>query len=353
MSGFGVAAAAAALAGILATSSQATASVACGAATTSTVSTADVQAMYDIYKGENVGPEVHADSARITSSQDLLTALASNDQAATLAAVTRIVYTPHWHIVRLRVLSSSGRLLADVGGPYIIAPVTGSLTYHGAVVGTYEMSVQDDVGYTKLVTRFSGLPIALYLKGKQILARDFPASEVPAHVPPNGTRITVNHHLSTTVTYTTNAFPSGLLHVLLAVPRPRPSLAAQTCEVVTDNTLGHVDEHIARLYDLPADYNEFVMTAGGFGAKFIFVRNGATQIAGTFLNGPSNLPNSGPYVFNDETFQVFSFSIDPPTRIYLMFAPLAATGTTGASGTTGTSGTTGASGSTAATGPTS
>jgi hypothetical protein len=344
MSSFGVAATAAALAGILASSSQATPSLACGAATASTVSAADVQAMYDIYKGENDGPEVHADSARITSSQDLLTALANNDQAATLAAVTRIVYTPHWHIVRLRVLSSSGRLLADVGGPYIIAPVTGPLTYHGTVVGTYVMSVQDDVGYEKLVTRFGRLPIALYLKGKLILARDFPTTEVPARDPANGTRITVNDRVSTTVSYTANAFPSGLLHVLLAVPRPGSSLAGRTCEVVTDDTLGRVAEHIAALYQLPADNTEFVMTAGGFGAKFIFIRDGATQVAGTFLNGPSNLPNSGPYVFNGETFQVFSFSPDPPTRIYLMFAPLAGTGATGASGTTGASASTGPTG---------
>lgn len=347
-SGVGVCVAVAALVGILASNSQATASTACGAATAATVAAADVQAMYDIYKGENDGPEVHADSARITSAQDLATAVANNDQAAALAAVTRIVYTPHWHIVRLRVLSSSGRLLADVGGPYIIAPVTGSLSYHGTVVGTYVMSVQDDVGYTKLVTRFGGLPIALYLRGKPVVTRHFPASEVPAHIPPNGTRITVNGRASNTVTYTTNAFPSGPLHVLLAIPKTGATLATQTCEVVTDDTLGRVVEHIAALYKLPSAYAPFVMTAGGFGAKYIFVRSGATELAGTFPNGPSNLPVSGSYVFNGVTFQVFSFSPIPPARIYLMFAPPVAGGATGSSGTTGASGASGASGSTGA-----
>ena len=39
----------------------------------------------------------------------------------------RIVYHPFWHIVRLRVLDASGRVLADFGGPDVIAPVSGTL----------------------------------------------------------------------------------------------------------------------------------------------------------------------------------------------------------------------------------
>ena len=72
-----------------------------------------------------------------------------------------IVYTPHWHIVRLRVMQGT-RVLADVGGPYVIAPVTGTLEQHGRTLGRYVMSVQDDTGYVKLVSRFIGVPVELY-----------------------------------------------------------------------------------------------------------------------------------------------------------------------------------------------
>ena len=53
---------------------------------------------------------------------------------AVTEAVHGLVYS-HTHIVRLRVLQG-GRLLADIGGPYIIAPVGGSLRFHGRVVGS-------------------------------------------------------------------------------------------------------------------------------------------------------------------------------------------------------------------------
>ncbi len=344
MRGFGsalwVAAAATLFASAAPGLSQASAGVACGAASVSTAGAVEEIAAKDIYDGENVGPEVHADAARITSATDLSTAVANNDQTAVQAAVTRIVFTPHWHIVRLRVLSSSGRLLADVGGPYVIAPVTGQITSHGTVVGTYVMSVQDDVGYEKLVNRFTGMPIELYLGGHRIMGRRFPQNEAPPAPPANGTPMTVNGHASNAISYTANAFPSGALHVLLAVPRPSAALAAKSCTVVSVNTYGSVAEHIASLYPLPSDYTGFITTAGGFGPKFIFVRSGSTQIAGTFPNGPSNLPVSGPYVFNGQTFNVFSFEAVPPARIYLMFSAPAAGGGTGPSGTTGTSGAT-------------
>jgi hypothetical protein len=314
--------------------------VACGAASVGIAGAVEQAAATDIYNGENLGPEVKADSARITSAQDLATAVADNDQAAALAAVTRIVYTPHWHIVRLRVLSSAGRVLADVGGPYVIAPVTGQLTNHGTVVGTYVMSVQDDVGYQKLVTRFTGMPIELYFNGHRLMGRNFPKSEAPAVLPAPGTPLTVNGRARNAVTYTANAFPTGILHVLLAVPRPSATLAAKSCTTVSVNTYGNIAEHIARLYSLPKEYAEYVTTAGGFGPKYIFIRRGSTQLAGTFPNGPSNLPTHGTFPFEGQTFNVFSFSAVPPDRIYLLFNAPALNGDTGASGVTGATGTT-------------
>ena len=67
--------------------------------------------------------------------QALLSALSAGDDAAVSAAVSAMVYTPHWHIVRLRVLRA-GHVIADVGRPYVIAPVTGTIRQHGRTLGS-------------------------------------------------------------------------------------------------------------------------------------------------------------------------------------------------------------------------
>ena len=132
-----------------------------------------------IYAAEIRSREVSADAAHITHSQALLSALASNDTAAVHEAVHSIVYTPHWHIVRLRVVRA-GRVVADVGGPDVIAPISGSLRSRGRTLGTYVMSVQDNLGYVKLVTRFIGVPVNLYRNGSFLMGTLQPAPQPPA-----------------------------------------------------------------------------------------------------------------------------------------------------------------------------
>lgn len=338
----GLVAALLALAGVSAARSQAAATVACGTATATTVVTDDETAARGIYLGENASAEVTADATHVQNSAALLTAVADNSKSATLAATTRIVITRGWHIVRLRVLSSSGQLLADVGGPYVIAPVTGKLTLHGTIVGSYVMSVQDDIGYERLVTRFTRLPIELYRNGARLMGRHFPPQEVPAKVPPNGTSITVSGHSSLTVAFTANAFPSGTLEVLLAVPKPSVSLANQSCATVNATTYGAIAEHIAARFKLPAQYSSFVMIDNNFGPTLIYVRSGSTQLAGTSAKGPASIPRSGNFAYAGQNWTVFSFVAVAPARIYLLFAPyVAPTSTTGASGVSGTTGTTG------------
>jgi hypothetical protein len=309
----------------------------CGASTQSTVTAAYLASTMEIYGEELDSPEVHDDLAHITAAADLATAVANDDVAATLAATTRIVYHPAWHIVRLRVISSSGQVLADVGGPSILAPVRGSITYHGGVVGSFVMSVQDDLGYEKLVTRFTALPIELYKGGKPLMGRDLPAADVPPRDPPNGTRMKVAGKAAISESYNVLAFPTGQTRVLIAVPPATAALAQNSCAVVNGLTYGVISTDLAKLFKLPQDAQRYVDLNHAFdNQKLTFVRQGATQVASSDGQlGPTAIPTSGTVVYNGESWFVYSFvPTDPHLRVYLLFPLAPSTGTTGTSGST-------------------
>jgi hypothetical protein len=209
------------------------------------------------------------------------------------------------------------------------------------------MSVQDDIGYELLVTRFTNLPIELYFAGKPLLGMLFPNNEAPAKVPRANTAITVNGHPSLAVSYTANAFPSGTLTVLLAIPKPSAALAKETCAMVSAYTYGMVAEYIAAQYNLPRAYGSFVALDHAFGPSMIFVRSGSTQLAGTSADGPKKIPLSGSFTYAGQQWDVFSFVAKAPARVYLLFpATLAPTGSTDGSGASGITGNSGASGTT-------
>lgn len=289
---------------------------------TQTVITADYESTTrTIYGDELSSPRVAQDLGHVTSATDLASAVAGDDAAATVAATTRIVYTPVWHIVRLRVVSSSGRVLADIGGPDVLAPVTGKITYHGAVVGSFVMSVQDDLGYEKLVTRFTALPIELYRGGKPLMGRDFPAAQVPASLPPDGTLINVAGTKAVTLSYPVNAFPSGRVDVLLAVPRANAELALASCAEVNAQAFGAISLHIARLINLVNAPSTYVMLSHEFDPKALtFLRDGANQLGGSEdLPGPANIPDSGSVTYQGETWLVYSFEARRGVRVYVLF----------------------------------
>ena len=68
----------------------------------------------------------------------------------------------HEHVVRLRV-SAGGRLLSDVGGPYVLAPVRAPLRLNGRQIGSIVLSIQDDEGYKRLAGRLAGLDVLMYM----------------------------------------------------------------------------------------------------------------------------------------------------------------------------------------------
>ncbi|HEU0250437.1 MAG TPA: hypothetical protein VFR48_06925 [Solirubrobacteraceae bacterium] len=292
---------------------------ACGPATASTIGAVDAAVARKIYLGELTGHEVGEDVAHVAGSAELVNAVASDSPSAGYAVVHQIVYTPHWHIVRLRVLRN-GKVLADVGGPYIIAPISGALRQNGVKVGSFVMSVQDDVGYVKLVTRFTGVPIDLYggppprPASKFLMGTLQPAPRLPS----DGATVKAHGVSYFARVAQVNAMPNGKLHVALLVPAPAKALAARSCATVRNSAWGGIVKHVAaRFTPLASQYQDFVGTLEGSTGGLAYVREGSLQIAG--LNaGPRHLPRSGKVMYHGRPWQVFSWEPHPPARVYFL-----------------------------------
>jgi len=283
----------------------------CAAASAATIAGVDTAAARKIYAGEIHSNAVSADVAHVTGSRALLGALASSNTRAVYAAVHTIVYTPHWHIVRLRVVKA-GRVLADVGGPYVIAPVSGALKWKGRTVGSYVMSVQDDVGYVKLVSRFIGVPVDLYQNGSFLMGTLQPA---PSSVR-KGSAVTVAGNAYQADVFDALAFPTGSLRVALLVPAPTSTVTAERCAAVRVGAWGRIAKHIAaRLVPLAAHYQDLVDILRGTTGGLAFVRSGSARLAGA---GPAWIPHGAIVRYAGRSWSVFAWEPFPPARIYLL-----------------------------------
>ena len=291
---------------------------ACGSASTATIAAVDATIVSDIYRNELAGTEVSFDLAQITGAHDLLAAVTTHNQAATLKAVQRIVYHPAWHIVRLRVLDSSGQLLADVGGPYVIAPVSGVLRSGGHIVASFAMSVQDDAGETKLETRFLGDPIGIYVSGRLVAERN---GNLPSS-PPRGAQLTLGGVSYRPVFETDNAFPSGTLDEVVLVAPASAAVATRSCAAVRTGEFGRVAERFAKLaQSLSQHYPGYATTVSIYTGAEVFVRAGARQLASSGGAGPASLPTSGTVSYRGKSWLVFSFEPAASTRVYLLVPP--------------------------------
>ncbi|HLW95607.1 MAG TPA: hypothetical protein VKS25_09535 [Solirubrobacteraceae bacterium] len=291
------------------------AGVACGAQTVPTIATLDGRIATNIYGGELGGSETMVDLGHVKTAPDLLSAVAAGDAAATMAAVKRIVYHPFWHIVRLRVLSPAGVLLADFGGPFVISPVDGALVLDGRTIGSFVMSVQDDVGFTKLETHAIGDPIAIYVSGHLVaeLGGAFPKAQ------PLTARLRLGGLTYALQNETYDAFPTGTLTAVLAIPTPPASLKAESCAAVTVAEIKRVVLRIAaRYHPLAARYNDFVETAHADTGVLVIVRIGLRVIAGSAGPGPLVIPDAGSVSYLGRVWSVFSLAPTPPARVYVL-----------------------------------
>jgi hypothetical protein len=288
----------------------------CGASTTATLETIDGRVASNIDRGELGGSETQADLAHVESAPDLLAAVAADNAPATRKAVERLVYHPYWHIVRLRVLDASGNVLADFGGPDVIAPVPGVLrSAAGATIGTFVMSVQDDVGFAKLEDRAIGDPIGIYVGGLLVaqIGGSFPKQE------PAGTDVLLRGVRYAAEKLTFNAFPIGTLDAVIAVPAPAPSLVRESCAMVGVAEIGRVAERLSlRFHPLVSSYGNYVEVVHSETGAIVVVRIGLRAIAGSEGSGPLALPSRGTVSYEGRLWSVFSFAPTPPATIYLL-----------------------------------
>jgi hypothetical protein len=167
-----------------------------------------------IYAGE-AGARTLPQVRRVQRDQALLHAVAARDPLATKAAIEALLTE---HIVRLRV-SAGGALLADVGGPFVLAPVSAPLRLEGRTIGSFVLSIQDDEGYLRLTRRLAGLRVLMYMNPghPQLVKNSLGPS--PGTVPPSGS-YEYRGRSFRVFTVNARAFPSGPLTIRVLIPMP-------------------------------------------------------------------------------------------------------------------------------------
>ena len=171
-----------------------------------------------IYTAES-GHRAQAQVHRAQRNRPLLEAVAHHDAQAARLAIDALL---NQHIVRVRV-DAGGQLLSDVGGPYVLAPVSAPLRQRGHTIGTLELSIQDDEGYLRLARRLAGLDVLMYMNPShpQLVKDSLGPAPGPAlaEVPAEGS-FNYKGHSYRVFTVNAQAFPSGPLVIRVLVPLP-------------------------------------------------------------------------------------------------------------------------------------
>jgi hypothetical protein len=326
---------------------------ACAAATAQTLVSIDGNVAERIYRDELVGTGTIADQHQVEENGPLLKALArvsalakdgapvrngvpakgsgARDSAGARAvkeaanavteAVHGLVYS-HTHIVRLRVLQG-GKLLADIGGPYIIAPVGGSLRYHGRVVGTYLLSVQDDLGFVGLERRLVGVPLILHVGAVRVPLQG--TTKTGSVVIPDRGAVVIRGARFQAYSFDAKAFPTGLVRISLLLAQGRGSGAgdgsgagggsALSCSAVKVAEVGRIARLIWLRFVLDgSSASSFVTFTQSHTGALIYLREGLRQIAGSTEPGPPGLPESGTVRYRGTTYGVTSFIAQTPAK---------------------------------------
>jgi hypothetical protein len=165
-----------------------------------------------IYQEELHSPDVSATLHHMESSTVFQHAVAAGDASATRAAIIDF-FGQHIHVVRVRVTIGS-KLLIDEGGPFVLAPVHGTLRSGGKVVGHFTMAIQDDAGYLRLARLFTGAEVLMRTGTKQVMGTLDPG---PTSVPDRG-EVAYRGRGYQAYSFVGEAFPEGPLRISLLLP---------------------------------------------------------------------------------------------------------------------------------------
>lgn len=166
-----------------------------------------------IYREEQSGAATRAVVRDFENSRPFQEAVATDNPTATRAVIVKF-FEGTLHVVRVRATLGE-KLVADVGGPHVLAPIRGDVrNAHGRVVGHFLLSVQDDLGYVILAQRFAGAQTFLY-EDRQLLLGS--ASPAPLSIPKHG-EVLFDGVLYHAYSFTAEAFPKGRLEVSLLIP---------------------------------------------------------------------------------------------------------------------------------------
>jgi hypothetical protein len=183
----------------------------CGGSSQDTVVNTISRVAALIYAAET-GPRALLQVHRVQRDGALLRAVARGDRAAIRRAIVGLL---NQHVVRIRV-SRGARLLGDVGGPFVLGPRHGTLRIGGRVIGTFLLSIQDDLGYRLLADRMAGLEVLMHAGGRLVMSSLGPA---PPPAPITGIYRYRGHSYRVYTLHAT-AFPSGPLLVSVLIPIP-------------------------------------------------------------------------------------------------------------------------------------
>ena len=117
-----------------------------------------------IYRQEVTGTVARAAVRRIARDPRLDRALEAGDAKALRAEALRQLFMPGKHVVRLRVIAArpTHRVLTDVGGRFVAGGQAIELRApDGRDLGRLEISMQDVLGYRKLVNRLTGADVVI------------------------------------------------------------------------------------------------------------------------------------------------------------------------------------------------
>jgi hypothetical protein len=167
-----------------------------------------------IYKEEAHSPYVRATLRHIEGDPAFQQAVAARDTHAIRAAIVSF-FAAHIHVVRVRAYgvepSGAQRLLYDLGGPFVLAPVHGVVRSGGRLVGRFSFAIQDDAGYLKLAHRFTGTQVLMRTGSRQVMGTLRPG---PTQVPERGPIDYRSNHYEV-YSFRGTAFPSGPLRISL------------------------------------------------------------------------------------------------------------------------------------------